>query len=198
MRRICLAVAVVLLLGCLISVSVFADSAISLRARASGQLAGNQADTISGVTINTDVATGFAIGLDALYKLFPYLQIGGGLEYQLLREVTYQGASGGSFQFVPIYGIVRVPFAFGPIEPYVVGRIGYGIYSGDSTYTGTATLNGGLYFAAGAGVDYKLGAVSIFAEATYAVDDGSMSDSGVTLDTATTGLDVSVGVSFSF
>jgi hypothetical protein len=199
MRRVCVTVAVVLLLGCLISMSTFADSPFSMRARATGQFAGNQAFSNAGVTINADVAGSFGIGLEALYKVFPYLQIGAGLEYQFSRQATYQGVSQGNFQFLPIYGTVRVPFTLGQIEPYIVGRVGYGIYSGDSTYTasGLFTTNGGLYFGAGGGVDYRLGALSVFAEATYALNDGSLSALGVTVNTSYTKLDVSVGVGFS-
>ncbi|HVP18279.1 MAG TPA: outer membrane beta-barrel protein [Spirochaetia bacterium] len=199
MRKICLTAAVVLMLGCLVSVSAFADSGFSLRARVTGQFAGNQSFAGPAATINASVNSGFAIGLEGLYKIIPNLQIGAGLEYQITRQATYNGVSQGNFQFLPVYGMVRVPFAFGPIEPYIVGRIGYGIYSGDSTYTvsGLFATNAGLYFGAGAGIDYSLGAFSVFAEATYGLNDGSLSASGVTVNTAYTRLDVSAGVSFA-
>jgi len=199
MRKICVTVAVVLLLGCLISMSTFADGPLSLRVRATGQFDGNLAGTIEGVTVNADVAGGYAIGFEALYKVFPYLQIGAGVEYQFLRDVTYQGADLGNLQFVPIYGMVRVPFPLGHVEPYIVGRIGYGIYSGDSTFTesGLITINNGLYFGLGGGVDYRFGGISVFAEATYALDDGSRTLAGVTENDSYTMLDISVGLGFS-
>ena len=200
MRKSCLAA--VILLSCMISVSAFAESPLSLRFLGTGQFAGNYATFPSGTTNNASVGAGFAIGMEGLYKVLPYLELGVGLQYQFARQATFQGTSIGNFEFVPIYAVVRVPVELGPVEPYLVGRIGYGFLSGDSTFTGSGliTLNGGLYFAAGGGIDYHLGsAFSIFAEAAYALDDGSETVSvlSTTTNTAYTGLNVSVGISIS-
>jgi hypothetical protein len=198
MRKIFLIIAVALLLSSF-SVAAFADGAFSLRFRGTGEFAGNQSVSASPITANESVAGGFAIGLDGLFKVMPYLQIGAGLEYQFSRQATYQGVNQGNVQYLPIYAMVRVPFALGPIEPYVVGRIGYGFFSGDSTYTlsGAMSLSGGLFFAVGGGIDYRFGPVSIFAEAAYAVDDATQQILGVNESVSYTGLDLSVGVGFS-
>jgi len=50
----------------------------------------------------------------------------------------------------------------------------------------------------GAGVDYSLGSVAIFAEAAYAYDGGSISSGSATLNVNYTRLDFSAGVSIPF
>ena len=90
--------------------------------------------------------------------------------------------------------MVRVPFDIGPITPYAIGRIGYGVFSGTSDYNLGWTQSGGLYYSVGGGIDLRLGGFSIFAEAAYSVDDGSLAKSGQTANITYSSVDVSAGL----
>ena len=193
MRKVGLSIAIALLLGCFISTSVSADG-FMLRARFAGQLAGNYNASILGITANTAVNNGFSIGAEGLFKILRNLQLGAGLEYEFGRQQTLYA---GNFEFVPLYGVVRVPFDIGPLTPYAIGRIGYGLFSGDPTFAGSWSLSGGIYYGLGGGIDLRFGKVSIFAEGTYSADNGSGSNSGLTLNVLYTRIDLSAGVALS-
>jgi hypothetical protein len=173
--------------------SVSAES--MLRVRVAGQLSGNQETTYLGATGNDAVDNGYSIAVEGLNKVLPFLQVGVGIEYEVGRQ---QADFPGNFQYVPIYGVARVPFDIGPIIPYAVGRIGYGLFSGDSTYTGGYATTGGLYYAVGGGIDLRFGKASIFAEGTYSADNGSLSISGDTANIFYTRIDLSAGLSITF
>jgi len=194
MRKICFTAVVVLLLGCLVSMSSFADGNM-LRVRAAGQFGGNQSFTAV-TTANYAVSTGFSMGAEGLIGITRNFQLGAGLEYQLGRTITSSGVTG-TFEFLPIYGVVRVPFDIGSVQPYLVGRIGYGLWSGDAAYAGGISLNGGLFYAGGGGVDFRFGNLAIFGEAAYSVNNGSYTSLGVNVDTSYTRLDISAGLSIS-
>jgi hypothetical protein len=121
--------------------------------------------------------------------------LGAGLEYEFGSSLTIDTSA--VFQFIPIYGVVRVPFDIGPVTPYAVARIGYGVFSGNSAYTGGVSLTGGLYYALGGGIDLRLGQFSIFAEGTYSADNGSFPLLGITFNVLYTTLDLSAGVSIA-
>jgi len=197
MKGIRLAIVLAMIIAFLPAISVYAESGM-VRVKVAGQFGGNLYSSETGNNLN--VATGFALGAEALFGVLPWLQVGGGVEYQFLRGVSFQGVSGGNLQFVPIYGILRVPYKLGSIEPYAIARAGYAFYSGDSTFTdnGLISLSGGFYFTIGGGIAYRLGGFAIFAEANYALDDGSESVVGVNTNVSYTKVDVSAGVSVPF
>ena len=133
MRKICFTAVVVLLLGCLVSMSSFADGNM-LRVRAAGQFGGDRSFTAV-TTANYAVSTGFSMGAEGLIGITRNFQLGAGLEFQLGRTITSSGVTGTFRSFLPIYGVVRVPFDIGSVQPYLVGRIGYGLWSGDAAYS---------------------------------------------------------------
>jgi hypothetical protein len=165
-----------------------------LRARISGQFQGNQQTNFEGATGNSDVDNGYSIGVEGLSKILPILQLGVGVEYQFGRQQT---DFVGNFQYMPIYAVLRVPINLGPITPYAIGRIGYGLFSGDSDYTSGYPTTGGLYYAVGGGIDLRFGRASIFAEGAYSVDNGSISTLNETANILYTRIDLSVGLSIT-
>ena len=84
----------------------------------------------------------------------------------------------GTFAFAPLCGIIRIPLLLGSFKPYLLGRIGYGLFLGDLFYKGTyGELSGGIYYAFGGGIEIIFaGNFIIFAEATYSVNHGSVVD----------------------
>ena len=94
---------------------------------------------------------------------------------------------------------MRVPFDVGPVTPYVVGRLGVGLFSGDSNYTGGLGTSLGRYDAVGGGIDLRFGKASIFAEGTYSADNGLiwLSIFGPTANILYTRMDLSAGVSIA-
>ena len=203
-------------LALLLPTVVFANP-FELRVRASGQVFGNLDDkigvsgvptfTFNGAYLDIGVNGGAGVAAEGLYSILPYLQIGVGVEYQVPRSMInpYPGVSNpGTFQFLPIYGIVKVPLDFPlPVRPYFVGRAGYNFVWGDSNFIppGGSLSTGGFYYALGGGIEFPIGNWSVFAEATYTGDNCTLS---VNSPPFTSGnsfysyLNASLGVSYSF
>lgn len=77
--------------------------------------------------------------------------IGAGITYQLPRnQKDYEG----KFNFVPIYGLIKICSPPSEASPYFIGQLGYNLlYEGDKDYTGEEmSLSGGTYYGIGAGL----------------------------------------------
>jgi len=104
--------------------------------------------------------------------------LGCGAILQLPRK---QSNIAGNFYFLPFYGLVKLRTA--PDDDrnykYLVGHLGYNFFDADNTYKGTnATMNGGLYYAAGAGLNSKHFQVELL----YSASNGSVKQSGLMLN----------------
>jgi hypothetical protein len=102
-----------------------------------------------GFNSSTDVNDGFTFGLESVYPLRRRnAECGFGFEYQAPRTRTNYA---GDFKFVPLYWVVNSYLSRRKLGPYFTGRMGYNLFYGDSTFKGTASLNGGLYYGFGFG-----------------------------------------------
>jgi hypothetical protein len=104
-------------------------------------------------SIDLDVEQGFSISFDINPNFSKSTSIGFGSEWMLGREL--EDANGGDFTFSNLY--IAIYQMISKNEPlYMIGRLGYGTFKGDSSYTGSGIiiLEGGIFYAYGFG--YRL------------------------------------------
>lgn len=92
--------------------------------------------------VDTDVATGYSLGLEVVVDL-PVVEVGGGLEYGFPRD--FEGTDA-EYEYLYAYGVGRVsllPFL------YVLARLGYADISTDGLARGS--VDGSTTWSAGAG-----------------------------------------------
>ncbi|SFM06479.1 outer membrane beta-barrel protein [Halanaerobium salsuginis] len=145
---------------------------------------------IDGAYGSDDVDTGLT--LIGEYKV-PYRNgwtLGGGLRYQLDREIDASGDP--EFSFMPIYALAEYDFMNNPY--YMFGQLGYNTFDMDNLpgYSVDDT-SGGLYYAVGAGMDLSN---TMTAEVMYSVNNGEADLNGNSEDLDYSKLTVSLGVKF--
>ncbi len=121
-----------------------------------------------------DVNSGVGFGLEYVTYDTQHLGFGGG--------ITIQGSRGladvtGNFSFTPIYALAKWRTASDRRNhyKYLIGQLGYNFFSGDRDYRGdNGSLDGGLYFGAGAGVTLN----RVQFELLYTEDRGKVRASG--------------------
>ena len=139
----------VAILAIFMSTTVFAQGGLILKAEAdvSGKLKDSDSDS--------DVDTKMGFGISAEFMLsegkFVY---GVGGAYLLPRAFDEEGASDdATMSFIPVYGVVKYNLMQGNLVPQVIGHIGYDFWTASDEFKGSAELAGGIYWAAGAGVE---------------------------------------------
>jgi hypothetical protein len=104
------------------------------------------------------------------------LDIGLGVKYQLPHSVS--DYSDAKFNFIPMYGFVRLKMN----SPYdwigIVGQIGYNLLNGNSKFKGDGSLSGGLYAGIGVSMIYEGGTMDFI----YSINNGSWKYSSLTVD----------------
>ena len=179
----------VAILAIFMSTTVFAQGGLILKAEAdvSGKLKDDNSDS--------DVDTKMGFGISAEFMLsegkFVY---GVGGAYLLPRAFDEEGADeNATFSFIPVYGIVKFNLMPGELVPQVIGHIGYDFWTASDEFKGTAELTGGIYWAAGAGLEIG----SIVVTAMYKVFSGKAEVDGteVLSGTYTT---MTLGAGFAF
>ena len=124
-------------------------------------------------SLETSASSGYSLSVEYYKPILKLLQIGGGVEYQFPRA----NENNGEFNFIPIYGSVRVVVPIPAVKPYAVGRIGYNFFLGDAAFKddgsgGQADLKGGLTYGIGAGaILFKY----VLIEGIYNVNRGTLS-----------------------
>lgn len=116
--------------------------------------AGTMEVTATGTTLSEtyDANSGVSIAFEGHGAMGANVDIGGGIEFQSYRELT-QYPGGGSFQFVPIYLLMRLHPEMSDMTPYVAMQLGFSIFNADDKFTGgTLTTTPGGHFGFGAGV----------------------------------------------
>ena len=96
---------------------------------------------------NSVIDTGVADGVNFVYEIAPFAEIGLGAQIQFGSQALYQT----DFGFDSLFLTFRLPLQTALITFYPVGRIGYGFFIGNADYRESGTLPGGLYYALGAG-----------------------------------------------
>lgn len=117
--------------------------------------AGQMKVTGSGTTLSEtyDANSGVSLAFEGHGAFGQNFDLGGGIEFQSYRELTlYPG--GGSFQFVPIYMLMRLHPAMSDITPYLAMQLGFSIFNADNKFTsnGFYTTTPGGHFGLGVGV----------------------------------------------
>jgi len=104
--------------------------------------------------IDKDYNVGIGISPAMEYlKQYNALLFGLGAEYQVQRNVDFDVLDG-KMGFIPLFGVVRYQLS-SPLKffPELVGQFGYNFLTADEDYLeGDATVKGGLYWGAGAGI----------------------------------------------
>lgn len=147
---------------------------------------------ISGLGLegSEDVKMGFSLSGEYTFSISKNFGIGAGITLQVPRS---QKDFKGDFSFVPIYGLVKTRSATGDISPYLIGQLGYNLFQGDSTYTGTAVLSGGMYYGIGGGLILEDG---FQGELLYSVNEGSAELLGYDFKVKYSKITFSIGYSF--
>ena len=178
MRKIIIVLIAVAFIG--VSSGALADAVV----KGSYDLSG----TAKSDSTESDTDTGWSAAVEYYYPVIKFLQIGGGAEYQFPRsgkDIT------GKFNFVPVYGAVRVVVPIPPVKPYAVGRIGYSFLFGDDDFKGGKDLKGGITYGFGAGVIlFKF----VLVEGQYSVNQGAVGST----DFSYSKISVSAGLNVGF
>ncbi len=75
---------------------------------------------------------------------------GVGIQYQIPRGFDEQNApSNVTFNYIPIYGTLKIPFNQSEFHPELCAQLGYNVYNGSSAWKGGSDLSGGLFLGAG-------------------------------------------------
>ena len=143
---------------------VWAGTTVKLGFEPGGDLSTN----ISGYTLGYGVDSGVSVAGEYLIALNDKVEVGGGLEYQLNRNV--RGLETG-FSFIPVYGMAKVkaPFSTG-LNTYFTAKIGYNYLTLDEKVAGF-DYGGGLYYGIGFGIDLN---DKFTVDAEYAVHEGEL------------------------
>ncbi len=120
-----------------------------------------------GASGSEDVEEGTSLSIEYGSIIDKGVELGIGMTYQLPRA---QEDYDGDFNFVPIYGLIKIYSATSDPSPYLIGQLGYDIfYKGDSDYKGELSLSGGIYYGIGAGLIFNR---SFQIEGLYSINKG--------------------------
>jgi hypothetical protein len=167
---------------------------------------------IASYSLNLDTDMGFGIGAEAAAKIIGGLYVGLGAQYLLERAENFSGVEGlgagslGEVSYLPLYGLAIYKFEADEASPYFIARIGYSIFSSDTTFAdgwappNPATLTGGLCYMVGAGVTFKIPGTSmgIFGEANYAVTPGRIDSTEGSFNQSYQRCELCAGISADF
>jgi len=179
----------VAILAIFMSTALYAQGGLILKAEydVSGNLkdkddSGDGTDTKAGFGVAAEFMAGegqFVYGIGGAY-LFP-------------RGSDDFGDDNATFSFIPVYGVVKFNLMQGNLVPQVIGHIGYDFWTGSDELKGGGELEGGLYWAAGAGLEFG----QLVVTGMYKVFSGKFENSGITFfdGTYTT---ITLGAGFAF
>lgn len=104
-----------------------------------------------------DIPNSLSLSGEYVFAANDILGIGAGASYQFPRKFEiyeYYHVYQGEFRFVPFYVLAKVH-----TKPdlnnnyfYIVGHLGYNLFSGNSGYAGDCKLKGGSYYGIGTGI----------------------------------------------
>ena len=121
---------------------------------------------------DSTINPGISLTAEEIYYVRPTIGIGGGISYQTTRQ---EPVSGGYFNFIPIYGLVRVRSTPTSVNSYsyATAQFGYNYFIADHKYAGAGNyeMTNGAY--AGLGAGYVFGRIQV--EVLYTVDQGRLS-----------------------
>ncbi len=162
-------------LAILLSTDVYAGGVLKVGIDSAGQHIATLSGTSTSVT--DDVNNSVSIAFETHTESSKNLDYGLGIEFQAPRELTqYPGQ--GMFNFIPIYGLMRLHPEMSDLTPYLTIQLGFAIFNGDQDYKGSSTLTPGGHVGIGAGVIMDK---NFLFEILATVDSGSVESGGVTV-----------------
>lgn len=152
-------------------------------------VSGNHKVTFSGLSGSAGVNTGFSISGESIADNESGPNFGFGGTYLLPRAQT---GTSGNFSFLTLYALLRTNTKTS--NTFLTGHLGYNLlFSGDQSYSGGASLSGGLYYGVGAGYILQGGSQI---EVLYSVNQGSASMLGMNISVEYSKVTISYGFSF--
>ncbi len=189
MKKIVFFVVVAVSIGLFIT-SAFAVKDKEFTTKLGLEINGNHETEFAGVGVDEDVNTGISLAIELVKNINETLGMGGGLALQLPRELEdYDG----DFNFIPIYGLMKIRLNQETTVPYLIGQFGYNIFQADSNYKGDGDLKGGLYYGLGGGVIFSK---SVQLELLYSANKGSIDFDAIEFDITYTKIGLSLGYNF--
>ena len=149
-------------------------------------------------TKDYDVNSGMSLAMEGFGTAGNSVDFGVGIELQTYREVMMtSGVSGGSFQFVPIYFLMRLHPEMSDFTPYLAVQAGFAIFNADDKFKG---YNSSVTTAPGGHFAFGFGAVmnkSFLMELLVSNDTGAVQLNGKSVvDVSYTKTTFSIGVNF--
>lgn len=130
---------------------------------------------------DSDMKNGFSLSLELGRAIIEKLGIGVGATYQFPRAVDESGERDAKFNFVPLYGLVKLWTNSIGLFPFGMLQLGYNFFLGNDEFKTIGgeraeelDLGGGMYWALGGGIIFP-GGFEI--ELLYTVNNGSISGS---------------------
>lgn len=147
-----------------------------------------------GSTASFDAKSGVSFSGELLAPMNPYVDFGGGITFQFPRELD---GWEDEFNFIPIYGLIRVKSPSGDIAPYFTGQIGYNFLLANSAYKTwygvEGDVDGGLYYGLGGGIIIH---DRFVVELLYTVNNGEITFPDATFDVEYTKFTLNLGFNF--
>lgn len=164
MKKQCLVLALSFLSIIFMGSYAFAESTIKIGL----DMAGEHKVSVVGVSSSEDVNMGISLSGEYVSAIDKNIGIGFGMTFQIPRA---QKDYPGNFNFIPLYGLVKIGSVASEVSPYLIGQLGYNLlYMGDNTYKGDGSLSGGIYYGIGGGLIFRnLSQIEIL----YSVNKGS-------------------------
>ena len=134
----------------------------------------------------------YSIIYEGYIKLFDFVSIGGGIEYQFPHKIRLEDKADPTFSFIPVYFTAMFHWLEeSDFVPYVTGQIGLNVlFDGDDDFSGSANLDGEEYIGVGVGFYftpkgirfYRIGDRSYRFEIRYAKYAGSFADFDINVE----------------
>ncbi len=129
-----------------------------------------------------DIESGFSIYFELGKAINKNIGLGGGASYGLGRGIDEEGEEG-EFNFIPVYGLLKIWFPTPSVVPFGIVHVGYNFFFADDDFKGDLDTGGGLYWAIGGGIMFDNG---VQLELLYATHNGTLtgedSSEGFTMD----------------
>ena len=180
----------ILIIIAIIILSITSTVVASVTIKFGSNFGGSHKVEGSGESSTEDVGFGFSIAGEIYRTFFKHLDLGAGI---ILRVPQSQYDYSGNFNFLPIYGLIKTKINENRYLPYLFGQVGYNYFYGDDEYTGSGSLDGGLYY--GFGIGANLTEV-LSLELLYSINNGSIDYMNESYDVEFSSFTIQFGFTF--
>lgn len=167
MKRFIVQAVIIMAFGILGSTTAFGGGALKIGIDSGGEQVVRQTGSSTFATYDVNNSGSFAFEFDG--PVSETMDLGGGMEFQVPREIT---GLPGQFNFMPIYGYMRLHPTMSDMTPYLVMQLGFSLFVADDIYTGTlGETQSGMHLGLGVGVILDK---NFLMELLYTVDTGKV------------------------